>query len=54
LDKRAILSSRAQLITAGFGHEKNMSAREAKNAFRLMIDTARTEPVLIEKQGAAS
>jgi len=28
---------------------KTMSAREAKNAFGLMIDTARAEPVLIEK-----
>jgi len=26
---------------------KTMSAREAKNAFGLMIDTARAEPVLI-------
>lgn len=30
---------------------KAMSAREAKNAFGLMIDTARAEPVLIEKHG---
>ncbi len=30
---------------------KNMSAREAKNAFGLMIDTARAGPVLIEKHG---
>jgi prevent-host-death family protein len=28
-----------------------MSAREAKNAFGLMIDIARAEPVLIEKHG---
>ncbi len=28
-----------------------MSAREAKNSFGLMIDTARAEPVLIEKHG---
>lgn len=28
---------------------KTMSAREAKNAFGLMIDTARAEPELIEK-----
>jgi prevent-host-death family protein len=28
-----------------------MSAREAKNAFGLMIDTARAQPVLIEKHG---
>ncbi len=30
---------------------KTMSAREAKNAFGLMIDTARAEPLLIEKHG---
>jgi prevent-host-death family protein len=30
---------------------KTMSAREAKNAFGLIIDTARAEPVLIEKHG---
>ena len=28
-----------------------MSARAAKNGFGLMIDTARAEPVLIEKHG---
>jgi prevent-host-death family protein len=32
---------------------KSMSARDAKNAFGLMIDTARAEPVLIEKHGRA-
>lgn len=30
---------------------KTMSAREAKNSFGLMIDTARAEPVLIKKHG---
>jgi prevent-host-death family protein len=30
---------------------KNMSAREAKNAFGLTMDNARVEPVLIEKHG---
>ena len=30
---------------------KTMSAREAKNGFGLMIDTARAEPVSIEKHG---
>lgn len=30
---------------------KTMSAREAKNGFGLMIDTARAQPVLIEKHG---
>ena len=33
------------------GVMKTMSAREAKNGFGLMIDTARAEPVLIEKHG---
>lgn len=33
------------------GIMKTMSARAAKNAFGLMIDTARAEPVLIEKHG---
>jgi prevent-host-death family protein len=28
-----------------------MSAKNAKNAFRMMIDTARAEPVAIEKHG---
>lgn len=32
---------------------KTMSAREAKNGFGLMIDTARAAPVLIENTGAA-
>ncbi len=36
------------------GAMKTMSAREAKNGFGLMIDTARAEPVLIESTGAAS
>lgn len=30
---------------------KTMSAREAKNAFGLLIDTARQEPVTVEKHG---
>jgi prevent-host-death family protein len=30
---------------------KTMSAREAKNAFGLMIDAARAGPVLIQKHG---
>lgn len=30
---------------------RTMSAREAKNTFGLMVDTARAEPVLIEKHG---
>lgn len=30
---------------------KSMSAKEAKNAFGLLLDTARAEPVTIEKHG---
>lgn len=30
---------------------KIMSAREAKNGFGLMIDTARAAPVLVQKHG---
>lgn len=30
---------------------KTMSAKDAKNAFGLLIDTARAEPVIIEKHG---
>jgi len=30
---------------------KTVSAREAKNAFGLMIDTSRAGPLLIEKHG---
>jgi prevent-host-death family protein len=30
---------------------KSMSARDAKNAFGLLLDTARAEPVAVEKHG---
>lgn len=30
---------------------KSMSAKEAKNGFGLLLDTARAEPVMIEKHG---
>ena len=30
---------------------KTMSAKDAKNAFGLLLDTARAEPVTIEKHG---
>lgn len=30
---------------------KSMSAKDAKNAFGLLIDTARAEPVTVEKHG---
>ena len=32
---------------------KSMSAKDAKNRFGLLLDTARAEPVLIEKYGRA-
>ena len=32
---------------------KTMSARDAKNAFGLLLDTARAEPVAVEKHGRA-
>ncbi|WP_442582118.1 type II toxin-antitoxin system prevent-host-death family antitoxin [Mesorhizobium sp. ASY16-5R] len=30
---------------------KSMSAKDAKNAFGLLLDTARAEPVTVEKHG---
>jgi prevent-host-death family protein len=36
----------------GFGM-KSMSAKDAKNGFGLLLDTARAEPVTIEKHGRA-
>lgn len=32
---------------------KTMSARDAKHQFGLLIDTARAEPVVVEKHGRA-
>ena len=32
---------------------KIMSAKDAKNAFGLLLDTARAEPVTVEKHGRA-
>jgi len=32
---------------------KSMSAKDAKNEFGLLLDTARAEPVTIEKHGRA-
>ncbi len=32
---------------------KKMSAKDAKNAFGMLIDSARAEPVTIEKHGRA-
>ncbi|MCB9987712.1 MAG: type II toxin-antitoxin system Phd/YefM family antitoxin [Rhodospirillales bacterium] len=32
---------------------KSMSAKDAKNGFGRLIDTARAEPVIIEKHGRA-
>ena len=38
-------------IVAHREHMKNFSAKDAKNHFGQMIDTARLEPVVIEKHG---
>jgi prevent-host-death family protein len=38
-------------IEAGTIAMKTMSARDAKNAFGMLIDTARAEPVTVEKHG---
>lgn len=38
-------------MRGAFALMKTMSARDAKNAFGMMIDTARAEPVAIEKHG---
>lgn len=32
---------------------KTMSAKDAKNGFGLLLDTARAEPVVVEKHGRA-
>lgn len=32
---------------------KSMSAKDAKNGFGLLLDTARAEPVTVEKHGRA-
>lgn len=41
----------AQTVTGENPAMKTMSAREAKNSFGLMIDTARAGPVQIKKHG---
>lgn len=46
----AILSMMARGYCLG-SHMKSMSAKDAKNAFGLLLDTARAEPVTIEKHG---
>jgi prevent-host-death family protein len=38
-------------IEAGIRAMKSMSAKNAKNAFGMLIDSARAEPVAIEKHG---
>lgn len=38
-------------VGAGANAMKTMSAKDAKNAFGMMIDLARAEPVTIEKHG---
>jgi prevent-host-death family protein len=32
---------------------KTLSAKDAKNSFGMLIDTARAEPVIVEKHGRA-
>lgn len=46
----AILSTIAKMANAGVAM-KTISARDAKNGFGLLIDTALVEPVTIEKHG---
>jgi prevent-host-death family protein len=49
LHEQAIM---AKIAPTGFALiMKSMSARDAKNAFGLLLDTARAEPVSIEKHG---
>ncbi len=38
-------------ILLQYARMKNFSARDAKNKFGLLIDTARVNPVVIEKHG---
>lgn len=38
-------------LGAGLHAMKTVSAKDAKNAFGMLIDTARAEPVAIEKHG---
>ena len=45
-----ILSTIAKIANAGIAM-KTISARDAKNGFGLLIDTALVEPVTIEKHG---
>ena len=51
LPKRAILPLMAQWSAAGFGHEKPCRRARRRTLSGLVIDTARVEPVLIEKHG---
>jgi len=51
LGKKSHFVLNSRIYRLGNSTMKTMSAREAKNAFGLMIDTARAEPVLIEKHG---
>lgn len=45
----------AEIATLGIGCSlmKSMSAKDAKNGFGRLLDTARAEPVTIEKHGRA-
>ncbi len=64
MDERCLTENRADLrlrrlaqiaimdkICAGASAMKTMSAKDAKNAFGMLIDSARAEPVTIEKHG---
>ncbi len=48
--KVSILSTMGETTDSG-ATMKTMSAKDAKNSFGLLIDTARVEPVTIEKHG---
>ncbi len=50
LRKRATIGQSRPNGSKGFAM-KSMSAKEAKNGFGLLLDTARAEPVTIEKHG---
>lgn len=41
----------AKMALMDQNHMKSMSARDAKNRFGFLIDTARQEPVSVEKHG---
>jgi prevent-host-death family protein len=52
LRNRAIIAKIVQMAHL-LSAMKSMSAKNAKNSFGLLLDTARAEPVTIEKHGRA-